>query len=76
MLDPPSATAVAVGIAISSTSLDRTRQLRSIRPRPVRAGCSSWPASAWPPAPAPGIGSSAGPGRSVAGRAAGRPKAA
>ncbi len=33
MLDAPSATAVAVGIAISSTSLDRTRQFLSKRRR-------------------------------------------
>src|SRR5258706_4072880 len=33
MLEPPSATAVAVGIAISSTSRERTRQFRRIRRR-------------------------------------------
>ena len=33
MLEPPSATAVAVGIAISSTSRERTRQFLRIRRR-------------------------------------------
>src|SRR5690348_1032292 len=80
MLAPPSATAVAVGIAISSTSRDRTRQFLRTRRRGLLAiglrpegavRCASAGGSvvaAW--------SRIAGSGTSVAGRPAGRAKAA
>src|SRR5579859_1354498 len=58
MLVPPSATAVAVGMAISSTSRERTRQFLSSRPGAVPDRSSAPPA--WP-RPGPPAASSAGP---------------
>src|SRR5690348_2754556 len=71
MLDAPSATAVAVGIAISSTSLDRTRQFLSRR-RDLPAGCRDSPAGRR----SAGWSSAAEPATSGTGRSAGGPKTA
>src|ERR1022692_1552040 len=69
MLDPPSATAVAVGMAIRSTSRDRTRQLRSIRPEDL-AG------PARPAGPPADLGSSTSPDAPSTDRSVGCPRSA
>src|SRR5215831_11610631 len=68
MLAAPSATAVAVGMAISSTSRDRTRQFLSIRLRETRAVVRGRASASRGPA--------AGSSRSVTEPSDGRPEAA
>src|SRR5215472_6093843 len=67
MLPAPSATAVAVGMAISSTSRDRTRQFLSTRLRETRAGVRGRASASRGPA--------AGSSRSVTEPSDGRPEA-
>src|SRR5258708_40045216 len=80
MLEPPSATAVAVGIAISSTSRDRTRQFLRIRPRNlVAAGLALGSSARGESTAGPAVAiwaRIAGSRTSVTGRPAGRPTAA
>src|SRR5215467_8628896 len=68
MLDAPSATAVAVGMAISSTRRDRTRQFLSIRPRETRAAARGGGSASRGPV--------TGSSRSVTEPSDGRPEAA
>ena len=80
MLEPPSATAVAVGIAISNTSRDRTRQFLRIRRRGLVATGLGLDGSARGESAAGSIVAAwsciAGSSASITGRLTGRGKAA